>query len=85
MPIHSRTWYARIGVFQSNKIVTQSNSFQTDSLNLTVQNTAFMYNNMSTIFFYKDTLEQCEARIMFGKKEMVRSLWDSLHVLSDQK
>ena len=44
MPIDSRTWYARIGVFQSTKIVTQSNSFQKDNLNFTVRNIAFMYN-----------------------------------------
>ena len=47
MPIDSRTWYAGIGVFQSNKIVTQSNSFQKDNLNFTVQNIAFLYNEMS--------------------------------------
>ena len=51
MPIDSWTWYARIGVFQSTKIVTQSNSFQKDDLNLTAQNIAFMYNKMSTKFF----------------------------------
>ena len=51
MPIDSRTWYARIGVFQSTKIVTQSNSFQKDNLNFTVQNIAFLYNKMSIKFF----------------------------------
>ena len=51
MPIDSRTWYARIGVFQSTKIVTQSNSFQKDNLNFTAQNIAFMYNEMSIKFF----------------------------------
>ena len=51
MPIDSRTWYARIGVFQSTKIVTQSNNFQKDNLNFTVQNIAFMYNKMSIKFF----------------------------------
>ena len=50
MPIDSRTWYARIGVFQSTKIVTQSNSFQKDNLNFTTQNIAFMYNEMSIKF-----------------------------------
>ena len=52
MPIDSRTWYARIGVFQLTKIVTQSNSFQKDNLNFTVQNIAFMYNKMSIKFFF---------------------------------
>ena len=47
----SRTCYARIGVFQSIKIVTQSNSFQKDNLNFTVQNIAFVYNKMSIKFF----------------------------------
>ena len=51
MPIDSRTWYARISVFQSTKIVTQSKSFQKDNLNLTAQNIAFMYNEMSIKFF----------------------------------
>ena len=51
MPIDSRTWYARIGVFQSTKIVTQSNSFQKDNLNFTAQNIAFLYNEMSIKFF----------------------------------
>ena len=51
MPIDSRTWYVRIGVFQSTKIVTQSNSFQKDNLNFTVQNIAFLYNKMSIKFF----------------------------------
>ena len=51
MPIDSRTWYARIGVFQSTKIVTQSNSFQNNNLNFTVQNVAFMYKKMSIKFF----------------------------------
>ena len=37
MPIDSRTWYAKIGVFQSTKIETQSNSFQKDNLNFIVQ------------------------------------------------
>ena len=31
MPIDNRTWYAKIGVFQSTEIVTQSNSFQKDN------------------------------------------------------
>ena len=48
--IDSRTWYARIGIFQSTKIVTQSNSFQKDNLNFTVQNIAFLYNKMSINF-----------------------------------
>ena len=51
MWINSRTWYARIGVFQSTKIVTQSNNFQKDNLNFTVQNIAFLYNKMSIKFF----------------------------------
>ena len=51
MSIDSRTWYARIGVFQSTKIVTQSNSFQKDNLKFTVQNIAFMQNKMSIKFF----------------------------------
>ena len=51
MPIDSRTWYARIGVFQSTKIVTQSKSFQKDNLNFTVQNIAFLYNKTSIKFF----------------------------------
>ena len=51
MPIDSRTWYARIGVIQSTKLVTQSNSFQKDNLNFTVQNIAFLYNKMSIKFF----------------------------------
>ena len=51
MPIDSRTWYARIGVFQPTKIVTQSNSFQKDNLNFTSQNIAFMYNQRSIKFF----------------------------------
>ena len=51
MPIDSRTWYARTGVFQSTKIVTQSNSFQKDNLNFIAQNIAFMYNEMSIKFF----------------------------------
>ena len=51
MPVDSRTWYARIGVFQSTKIVTQSNSFQEDNLNFTALNIAFMYNEMSIKFF----------------------------------
>ena len=52
LPINSKTWYARIGVFQSTKIVTQSNSFQKDNLNFTVRNIAFMYNKMSIKFFF---------------------------------
>ena len=52
MPIDSRTLYAGIGVFQSNKIVTQSNSFQKDNLNFTVQNIAFLYNKMSIKIFF---------------------------------
>ena len=51
MPIDSRTWYERIGVFQSTKIVTQSNSFEKDNLNFTVQNIAFMYNKINIKFF----------------------------------
>ena len=52
MLINSRTWYARIGIFQSTKIVTQSNSFQKDNLNFTIQNIAFLYNKMSIKFFF---------------------------------
>ena len=44
IPIDSRTWYSRIGVFQSTKRLTQSNGFQKNSLNLTIQNTACMHN-----------------------------------------
>ena len=51
MPIDNITWYARIGVFQPTKLVTQSNSFQKDKLNFTAQNIAFMYNKMSIKFF----------------------------------
>ena len=51
MPIDSRTWYARIGIFQSTKIVTQSNSLQKDNLNFTVQNIVFMHSKMSIKFF----------------------------------
>ena len=51
MPIDSRTWYARIDVFQSTKTVTQSKSFQKDDLNFTVQNSAFLYNKTSIKFF----------------------------------
>ena len=50
MPIDSRTWYARIGVFQSTKIVTQSKSFQKDNLDFTAQNIALLYNKMSIKF-----------------------------------
>ena len=49
--IDSRTWYAKVGVFQLTKIATQSNSFQKDNLNFTVQNIAFMYNKKSINFF----------------------------------
>ena len=52
MPIDSRSWYAKIGVFQSTKIVTQSNSFQKDNLMLTDQNIAFMYNKIIIRFFW---------------------------------
>ena len=48
--IDSRTWCARIDIFQSTKIVTQSKSFQRDNLNFTVQNIAFLYNKMSINF-----------------------------------
>ena len=51
MPIDSRTWYARICVFQSTKIVTPSNSCQKDNLNFTAQNIAFMYSELSIKFF----------------------------------
>ena len=51
MLIDSRTWYARIGVFQSTKIVTQSNSFQNDNLNFTLQNISFLCNKMIIKFF----------------------------------
>ena len=51
VPMDSMTWYIRIGVFQSTKIVTQLNSFQKDNLNFTVQNIAFLYNKMSINFF----------------------------------
>ena len=51
MPIDSRNWYAKISVFQSAKIVTQSNSFQKNNLNFTVQNIAFLYNKMSIKIF----------------------------------
>ena len=51
MPIDSRTWYARIGVLQSTKLVTKSNSFQNDNLNFTIQNIAFLYNEVSIKFF----------------------------------
>ena len=51
MPIDNRTWYAKIGVFQSTKIVTQSNSFQKDNLMFTDQSIAFMYNKISIRFF----------------------------------
>ena len=43
LPMDSRTWYTRIGVFQLIKTVAQSISFQKDNLNFTVQNFAFMY------------------------------------------
>ena len=52
MRINSRTWYARIGVFQSTKIVKQSSSFQKDNLNFTVQSITFVYNKMSIKFFF---------------------------------
>ena len=51
VPMDSMTWYIRIGVFQSTKIVMQLNSFQKDNLNFTVQNIAFLYNKMSINFF----------------------------------
>ena len=38
MLIDSRTWCARIGVFELTKIVVQWNSFQKGNLNFTVQN-----------------------------------------------
>ena len=41
MPINSRTWYAKIDVFEPTKIVIESNIFQEDNLNFTLQNIVF--------------------------------------------
>ena len=40
-----------LGVFQLTKTVMQSNSFQRDNLNFTVQNIAILYNKTSIKFF----------------------------------
>ena len=65
MPIDSRTWYAKIGVFQSAKIVSQSNSLQKDNLNFTAQNIAFMYNKISINFFGLIFLDVGTAKYKF--------------------
>ena len=52
MPIDSRTWYTKAGLFQSTKIVSQSSSFQKDNSMFTDQKIAFTCNKISIRFFF---------------------------------